>query len=67
MESTAACLFPRSGVTAPIADPFVGLEGRDPRDREGYTLIEFLDQLFVCFIFWRFEKIAHRKSLIVIH
>jgi len=26
MESTAACLFPRSGVTAPIADPLVGLK-----------------------------------------
>jgi hypothetical protein len=28
MESTAACLFPRSGVTAPIADPFVSLNRR---------------------------------------
>jgi hypothetical protein len=28
MESTAACLFPRSGVTAPIADPFVSLKRR---------------------------------------
>ena len=27
MELTAACLSPRSGVTAPIADPFVGLKG----------------------------------------
>ena len=33
MESTAACLFPRSGVTAPIADPFVGLKRRNVRDR----------------------------------
>jgi hypothetical protein len=29
IESTAACLFSRSGVTAPIADPFLGLEGRN--------------------------------------
>jgi hypothetical protein len=33
MESTAACLSPRSGVTAPIADPFVGLKRRNVRDR----------------------------------
>ncbi|PYS70121.1 MAG: hypothetical protein DMF69_14645 [Acidobacteria bacterium] len=33
MESTAACLFPRSGVTAPIADPFVSLKRRNVRDR----------------------------------
>jgi hypothetical protein len=33
MESTAACLFPRSGVTAPIADPFFGLKRRNVRDR----------------------------------
>jgi hypothetical protein len=33
MESTAACLFPRSGVTAPIADPLVGLKRRNVRDR----------------------------------
>ena len=33
MESTAACLFPRSGVTAPIADPFVSLKHRNVRDR----------------------------------
>lgn len=32
IESTAACLFSRSGVTAPIADPFFGLEGRNLRD-----------------------------------
>ena len=33
MELTAACLSPRSGVTAPIADPFVGLKRRNVRDR----------------------------------
>ena len=52
IESTAACLFSRSGVTAPIADPFLGLEGRNPRDREVYTPSSFLDQIFVCFIFF---------------
>jgi hypothetical protein len=50
-EVTAACFFSRSGVTAPIADPFVGHEGRNPRDREVYTLMRFLDQFFFCFIF----------------
>src|ERR1044071_2274925 len=29
VESTAACLFSRSGVTAPIADPFVSPESRN--------------------------------------
>lgn len=33
IEVTAACFFSLSGVTAPIADPFVGLESRDLRDR----------------------------------
>jgi len=56
IESTDRCWFPLPCVTTSVADPFVGLEGRDPRDREGYTLIEFLDQLFVCFIFWRCRK-----------
>jgi hypothetical protein len=51
MESTAACLFPRSGVTAPIADPFVGLKRRNVRDRDAYTLLSELDQFFACFIF----------------
>ncbi len=32
IELTAACLFSRSGVTAPIADPFFVLEGRNLRD-----------------------------------
>ena len=43
--------FPSSACHHIGRRPFVGLEGRDPRDREVYTLIEFLDQLFVCFIF----------------
>jgi hypothetical protein len=51
IESTAACFFSRSGVTAPIADPFLGLEGRNPRDRKVYTPGLFLDQIFACFIF----------------
>ena len=42
MESTAACLFPRSGVTASIADPFVGLKHRNVRDK---MLIRF-------YLFW---------------
>ena len=50
MESTAACLFPRSGVTAPIADPFVSLKRRNVRDRmliRFYLLwIKFLRVLF---------------------
>jgi hypothetical protein len=33
--------LPRSGVTAPIADPFVGLEGRNPRDRSVILLEMF--------------------------
>ena len=41
IELTAACQFPLPRVTTSVADPFVGLEGRDPRDREVYTLIEF--------------------------
>jgi len=51
MESTAACLFPRSGVTAPIADPFVGLKRRNVRDRmliRPYRFwIKFLRVLFL--------------------
>ena len=50
MESTAACLFPRSGVTAPIADPFVSLKRRNVRDRMLIRLylfwINFLSVLF---------------------
>ena len=50
MESTAACLSPRSGVTAPIADPSVGLKHRNVRDRmliRFYLLwIKFLRVLF---------------------
>jgi hypothetical protein len=50
MESTAACLSPRSGVTAPIADPSVGLKRRNVRDRmliRFYLLwIKFLRVLF---------------------
>jgi hypothetical protein len=50
MESTAACLFPRSGVTAPIADPFVSLKRRNVRDRmliRSYQFeINFLRVLF---------------------
>jgi len=34
----------------------VGLEGRDLRDGEVYTLMQFLDQLFMCFIFWQGRK-----------
>jgi hypothetical protein len=46
--------------------PFVGLEGRDPRDREVYTLIELLDQLFVCFIFCERKKhLEHELSVLV--
>jgi len=41
MESTAACLFPRSGVTAPIADPFFGLKRRNVRDRMVIRLSPF--------------------------
>jgi hypothetical protein len=51
MELTAACQLPLPCVTTSVADPFVGLEDRDPRDREVYTLIAFLDQIFMCFIF----------------
>jgi hypothetical protein len=51
MESTAACLSPRSGVTAPIADPSVGLKRRNVRDKDAYTLLSILDQIFACFIF----------------
>ena len=56
IESTDRCRFPLPCVTTSVADPSVGLEGRDPRDREVYTLIESLDQLFVCFIFSDDEK-----------
>src|ERR1051326_6413001 len=59
IESTAACLFSRSGVTAPIADPFLGLEGRNPRDRKVYAPGRFLDQIFVCFIF---GDVKHQRS-----
>jgi hypothetical protein len=47
MESTAACLFPRSGVTAPIADPSVGLKSLNKLTLEilswhhDYTLFGF--------------------------
>src|ERR1700752_2190893 len=41
IESTAPCQLSLSGVTTPIADPFVSLEGRNPRDRESYTPIRF--------------------------
>jgi hypothetical protein len=51
IELTAACLFSRSGVTAPIADPFLGLEGRNLRDGELYTPEYLLDQIFMRFIF----------------
>ena len=47
---TAACLSPRPCVTTSVADPFVGLEGRDPRDvrviRECIFKINFLCVLF---------------------
>ncbi len=39
------------GVTAPIADPCLGLESRNLRDREVYTPMPSLDQISVCFIF----------------
>src|ERR1700754_1591360 len=51
LELTAACQSFRSGVTTPIADPFVSPEGRNPRDRESYTPELLLDQFFACFIF----------------
>ena len=57
MESTAACLSPRSGVTAPIADPSFGLKRRNVRDKDAYTLLSILDQIFACFIFWKKQKI----------
>jgi hypothetical protein len=41
IELTAACLFSRSGVTAPIADPFFGLEGRNLRDGSFILLCTF--------------------------
>ena len=64
IESTAACLFPLPCVTTSVADPFVGLEGRDPRDREGYTLYRFLDQIFMCFIFEeQTENLCSNKPL----
>jgi len=62
MESTAACLSPRSGVTAPIADPSVGLKRRNVRDRmliRFYLLwIKFLRVLF----FQKKQKILEVKN-----
>jgi hypothetical protein len=62
MESTAACLFPRSGVTAPIADPFFGLKRRNVRDRMliRFSLIEikFWRVLFLSIYFSRILKIV---------
>ena len=51
LESTTARQSSRSGVTTPIADPFVSLESRNPRDTESYTPELVLDQIFACFIF----------------
>jgi len=63
VESTAACLSPRSGVTAPIADPFVGLKRRNVRDR---MLIRFypiqIKFLSVLFFFFSIEIIDSRKT-----
>ena len=53
IESTAACLFSRSGVTAPIADPFLGLEGRNPRDRKVYTPSQIFRSNFSVFYLLR--------------
>ncbi|HUE81355.1 MAG TPA: hypothetical protein VMM84_04505 [Pyrinomonadaceae bacterium] len=49
-ETTAACCFARSGVTAPIADPLVGLEGRNLRDRRFILLHNLTVKLF-CVLF----------------
>src|SRR6185503_21000857 len=62
IELTAACQFPLPCVTTSVADPFVGLEGRDPRDREVYTLIDVLDQIFMCFIFPPRDFFTQHKS-----
>jgi hypothetical protein len=60
MESTAACLSPRSGVTAPIADPSVGLKRRNVRDRmliRFYRIeIKFLRVLFFKHSLHQFSK-----------
>jgi len=62
MESTAACLFPRSGVTAPIADPFFGLKRRNVRDR---MLIRFylISIKFLRVFFSRIFEILLTKNL----
>jgi hypothetical protein len=52
MESTAACLSPRSGVTAPIADPFVSLKRRNVRDRMLIRCSQF-EINFLCVLFLR--------------
>ena len=38
-------------LTTPFADPFAGLEGRNPRDGESYTEKIFSGQFSMCFIF----------------
>jgi hypothetical protein len=62
MESTAACLFPRSGVTTSIADPSVGLKRRNVRDRMLIRPYRFSIK-FLRVLFFRKRKSFSARSL----
>lgn len=51
LETTAACWISLTGVTAPFADPFVGLESRNLRDMRFILYCTSEVKFFMCFIF----------------